>query len=225
MFARKPPPPVCPVPHLTLFFPILGLRPAATTPRLKPVAAMTPASTFPLAAAAVLPTNLSSFSRCPPRRLPRISCLAAPERGGGNASNASPAPRWHAAVSAALAAAVVAASMPAYADLNRFEAEQRGEFGIGSAAQFGSADLKKAVHVNENFRRANFTSADMRESDFSGSTFNGAYLEKAVAYKANFTGADLSDTLMDRMVKTELVFLGFSFVILLNHTNKISKCM
>ncbi|XP_051136904.1 thylakoid lumenal protein TL20.3, chloroplastic isoform X2 [Andrographis paniculata] len=79
----------------------------------------------------------------------------------------------------------------------------RGEFGIGSAAQFGSADLKKAVHVNENFRRANFTSADMRESDFSGSTFNGAYLEKAVAYKANFSGADLSDTLMDRMVLNE----------------------
>ncbi|CAN1333312.1 Thylakoid lumenal protein TL20.3, chloroplastic [Linum perenne] len=62
---------------------------------------------------------------------------------------------------------------------------------------------RKAVHVNENFRRANFTSADMRESDFSGSTFNGAYMEKAVAYKANFTGADLSDTLMDRMVLNE----------------------
>jgi hypothetical protein len=109
---------------------------------------MTPASTFPLAAA-VLPTNLSSFSRCPPRRLPRVSCLAAPERrGGGNASNASRAPQqqpgWRAAVSAVLAAAVVAASMPAYADLNKFEAEQRGEFGIGSAAQFGSADLKYA---------------------------------------------------------------------------------
>ncbi|XP_020243349.1 thylakoid lumenal protein TL20.3, chloroplastic [Asparagus officinalis] len=87
---------------------------------------------------------------------------------------------------------------------NGSEAQTQGvEFGIGSAAQFGSADLKKAVHVNENFRRANFTSADMRESDFSGSTFNGAYLEKAVAYKANFSGADLSDTLMDRMVLNE----------------------
>lgn len=32
--------------------------------------------------------------------------------------------------------------MPAVADLNKFEAETRGEFGIGSAAQFGSADLK-----------------------------------------------------------------------------------
>ncbi|XP_065857971.1 thylakoid lumenal protein TL20.3, chloroplastic [Euphorbia lathyris] len=112
---------------------------------------------------------------------------------------------WRKLVSTALAAAVVSFSfgVPALADLNKFEAEQRGEFGIGSAAQFGSADLRKAVHVNENFRRANFTSADMRESDFSGSTFNGAYMEKAVAYKANFTGADLSDTLMDRMVLNE----------------------
>ncbi|XP_021768416.1 thylakoid lumenal protein TL20.3, chloroplastic-like [Chenopodium quinoa] len=111
--------------------------------------------------------------------------------------------RLKAWISTALAAAAVVSlstSFPALADLNKFEAEMRGEFGIGSAAQYGSADLKKAVHVNENFRRANFTSADMRESDFSGSTFNGAYLEKAVAYKANFTGADFSDTLMDRMV-------------------------
>ncbi|TKY70853.1 Thylakoid lumenal protein [Spatholobus suberectus] len=113
--------------------------------------------------------------------------------------------KWGKVVSATLAAAVIAFSsdMSALADLNKFEAEMRGEFGIGSAAQFGSADLRKAVHVNENFRRANFTAADMRESDFSGSTFNGAYLEKAVAYKANFAGADLSDTLMDRMVLNE----------------------
>ncbi|CAH9086212.1 unnamed protein product [Cuscuta europaea] len=113
---------------------------------------------------------------------------------------------WRTVVSTALAAAVITMGpneMSAMADLNKFEAAQRGEFGIGSAAQFGSADLRKAVHVNENFRRANFTAADMRESDFSGSTFNGAYLEKAVAYKANFTGADLSDTLMDRMVLNE----------------------
>jgi hypothetical protein len=32
--------------------------------------------------------------------------------------------------------------MPALADLNKFEAATRGEFGIGSAAQFGSADLR-----------------------------------------------------------------------------------
>ncbi|KAA3469059.1 thylakoid lumenal protein chloroplastic [Gossypium australe] len=97
---------------------------------------------------------------------------------------------WKPLLSTALAAAIVVfgSDISAMAELNKFEAETRGEFGIGSAAQFGSADLKKAVHVNENFRRANFTSADMRESDFSGSTFNGAYLEKAVAYRANFTG-------------------------------------
>ncbi|XVF52674.1 hypothetical protein PTKIN_Ptkin05aG0037100 [Pterospermum kingtungense] len=112
---------------------------------------------------------------------------------------------WGAVVSTALAAAMVAfgSDMSSLAELNKYEAETRGEFGIGSAAQFGNADLRKAVHANENFRRANFTSADMRESDFSGSTFNGAYLEKAVAYKTNFTGADLSDTLMDRMVLNE----------------------
>ncbi|CAN0842069.1 Thylakoid lumenal protein TL20.3, chloroplastic [Linum grandiflorum] len=103
---------------------------------------------------------------------------------------------WKAMASAALAAAAVINGSfqvaPAVAELNKYEAATRGEFGIGSAAQFGSADLKKAVHVNENFRRANFTSADMRESDFSGSTFNGAYMEKAVAYKANFTGSERS---------------------------------
>ncbi|XP_022969876.1 thylakoid lumenal protein TL20.3, chloroplastic isoform X3 [Cucurbita maxima] len=114
--------------------------------------------------------------------------------------------RWQKLVSTALAAAAVisfSSGMPSIAELNKYEADTRGEFGIGSAAQFGSADLRKAVHVNENFRRANFTSADMRESDFSGCTFNGAYLEKAVAYKTNFSGADLSDTLMDRMVLNE----------------------
>ncbi|KAJ7531172.1 hypothetical protein O6H91_14G035000 [Diphasiastrum complanatum] len=110
---------------------------------------------------------------------------------------------WQRAVAAALSVAVLGAGMHARAELNKFEADIRGEFGIGSAAQYGSADLRKAVHANENLRRANFTSADMREADFSGSTFNGAYLEKAVAYKAKFRGADLSDTLMDRMVLNE----------------------
>lgn len=115
--------------------------------------------------------------------------------------------KWRKLVSTALAGVAVIVlnsnMSSSMAELNKYEADTRGEFGIGSAAQYGSADLRKAVHINENLRRANFTSADMRESDFSGSTFNGAYLEKAVAYKANFTGADLSDTLMDRMVLNE----------------------
>eukprot|EP00850_Spirogloea_muscicola_P023004 SM000323S12616 [mRNA] locus=s323:11535:20245:+ [translate_table: standard] len=102
-----------------------------------------------------------------------------------------------------LAASLLLTSPPAFADLNKFEANTRGEFGIGSAAQYGSADLRKTVHANENFRRANFTSADMREADFSGSNFVGGYLEKAVAFKTNFEGADFSDALMDRMVLNE----------------------
>ena len=36
-------------------------------------------------------------------------------------------------------------NLSALADLNKFEAETRGEFGIGSAAQFGSADLKSVI--------------------------------------------------------------------------------
>lgn len=126
------------------------------------------------------------------------------DRRDSNAEPSSTNPEWmKRCLTAAVAAAVISTGMNAEADLNKYEAETRGEFGIGSAAQFGSADLRKSVHSNENFRRANFTSADMRECDFSGSTFNGAYLEKAVAYKTNFTGADLSDTLMDRMVLNE----------------------
>ena len=44
-------------------------------------------------------------------------------------------------MAAALAMAVLG-STQAHADLNKFEADVRGEFGIGSAAQFGSADLR-----------------------------------------------------------------------------------
>lgn len=50
--------------------------------------------------------------------------------------------KWKAIVSTALAAAIIGFGGGAMADLNKFEADVRGEFGIGSAAQFGSADLK-----------------------------------------------------------------------------------
>lgn len=55
--------------------------------------------------------------------------------------------KWKALVSTALAAAVITFSydMPALSDLNKFEADIRGEFGIGSAAQFGSADLRCVI--------------------------------------------------------------------------------
>ncbi|XP_024360035.1 thylakoid lumenal protein TL20.3, chloroplastic [Physcomitrium patens] len=126
--------------------------------------------------------------------------------GAGDASSCASEKRGglRQAMAAALAAAaVLGTSTDSLADLNSLEANTRGEFGIGSAVQFGSADLKKTQHANENFRRGNFTSADMKEANFSNSTFNGAYLEKAVAYRTNFSGADLSDTLMDRMVLNE----------------------
>lgn len=58
--------------------------------------------------------------------------------------------KWRKLVSTSLAAAVIAfttANLPAMADLNKFEAETRGEFGIGSAAQFGSADLKSVFAI------------------------------------------------------------------------------
>lgn len=135
------------------------------------------------------------------------SCNPSPPSIAATSSNLLPASESRVlgrCVAAALAVAVLGSThQQAQADLNKFEADTRGEFGIGSAAQFGSADLRKTIHTNENFRRANFTSADMREADFSGSTFNGAYMEKAVAYKTNFKDADLSDTLMDRMVLNE----------------------
>ena len=51
---------------------------------------------------------------------------------------------WGKLVSANLAPVVVAfnSDMSTLADLNKFEAKTRGEFGIGSAAQCGSADLR-----------------------------------------------------------------------------------
>ncbi|KAI8534845.1 hypothetical protein RHMOL_Rhmol10G0128000 [Rhododendron molle] len=172
-------------------------------------------SSFSNNTTSVTSSRLLKYYYSPSKPL-QVFCQLKPESSSSSNCHQSPksgSSKWKTIISttalatAATAAAVLttfsAGNISALADLNKFEAELRGEFGIGSAAQFGSADLRKAVHVNENFRRANFTSADMRESDFSGSTFNGAYLEKAVAYKANFTGADLSDTLMDRMVLNE----------------------
>lgn len=44
-------------------------------------------------------------------------------------------------ISAAAVAAIFITS-PAGAELNKYEAATRGEFGIGSAAQYGSADLR-----------------------------------------------------------------------------------
>jgi hypothetical protein len=58
--------------------------------------------------------------------------------------HSSESKKWRKLVSTAMAAAIItfSSNMSALADLNKFEAATRGEFGIGSAAQFGSADLR-----------------------------------------------------------------------------------
>lgn len=91
----------------------------------------------------------------------------------------------------------------AVADLNVYEAEAGGEFGRGSAMQYGEADLQGRDFEKQDLRRSNFTSADIRKANFKGSNLQGAYLMKAVAFQTNFEDANLSDVLMDRAVMNE----------------------
>lgn len=109
---------------------------------------------------------------------------------------------------AALAATVsvlssIAFAPVALADLNVYEAAAGGEFGIGSAMQYGEADLQGRDFAAQDLRRSNFTAADIRKANFKGSNLQGAYLMKAVAFKTNFEDANLSDVLMDRAVMNE----------------------
>ncbi|KAL0036554.1 hypothetical protein WJX77_012659 [Trebouxia sp. C0004] len=92
------------------------------------------------------------------------------------------------------------ACQPASADLNRFEAAAGGEFGVGTAAQFGEAELRGKDFSGQDLRRSNFTSADARNASFKGAKLQGAYFIKAVTANANFEDADLSDVLFDRAV-------------------------
>ena len=70
----------------------------------------------------------------------------------------------------ALAATTIALTLmvasPALAELNRFEAAAGGEFGIGSAQQFGEADVAGQDFSGQDLRRANFTAADVRRCNF-----------------------------------------------------------
>jgi hypothetical protein len=122
----------------------------------------------------------------------------------------APTPRPAArAAAAALAALFVASSGPAYAGLNELEAEMGGEFGIGSAQQWGEASIDGKNFDGQDLRRSNFTSASANQSrppSFRGAKLNGAYLIKAVLPKANFEGADVSDALFDRAVIVEANF-------------------
>ncbi|KAL3159714.1 hypothetical protein ABBQ38_010120 [Trebouxia sp. C0009 RCD-2024] len=92
------------------------------------------------------------------------------------------------------------AFQPALADLNRFEAAAGGEFNVGTAAQYGEAELRGKDFSGQDLRRSNFTSADARNANFKGSKLQGAYFIKAVTANANFENADLSDVLFDRAV-------------------------
>lgn len=118
---------------------------------------------------------------------------------------------WRAAQAAGAGAALSAALLfapPAMAELNRFEFEAGGEFGSGTAAQYGEADLKGRDFSNQNLQRSNFTSADCRDCSFKGSKLAGAYFIKTVVARANFEGADLSDVLMDRAVLVDANLRG-----------------
>ena len=73
---------------------------------------------------------------------------------------------------------------------------QGGEFGRGSALQYGEADISGKDFHGQDLRRSNFTSADCRNADFRDAKLQGAFFMKAVAFRTNFEGADLSDVLM-----------------------------
>jgi uncharacterized protein YjbI with pentapeptide repeats len=67
-----------------------------------------------------------------------------------------------------LLAASLAVALPqsAFAELNKLEAAAGGEFGNGTALQFGEADIKGKDFSNQDLRRSNFTSADCRDCNF-----------------------------------------------------------
>ncbi|GAB4822014.1 hypothetical protein N2152v2_009060 [Parachlorella kessleri] len=87
--------------------------------------------------------------------------------------------------------------------LNKYEYAAGGEFGFGTAQQYGEADIKGRDFSNQKLQRANFTAADCRDCNFSGANLQAAYLIKTVVARADFEGADLSDTLADRAVFVE----------------------
>ena len=113
-----------------------------------------------------------------------------------------------AAVSAALAATLVvsgAGQQPptALAELNAREYDRGGEFNRGSAKQFGGVDMIKVDIVKEfgeDLRLSNFVQADIRNAKLRKANLRGAYMMKLVAPGVDFTGADMSDALMDRSV-------------------------
>mmetsp|Transcript_5615 Transcript_5615/g.14062 ORF Transcript_5615/g.14062 Transcript_5615/m.14062 type:complete len:274 (+) Transcript_5615:77-898(+) len=120
-----------------------------------------------------------------------------------------------AAVSAALAATLVVSGAglhqppTALAELNAREYDRGGEFNRGSAKQFGGVDMIKVDIVKEfgeDLRLSNFVQADIRNAKLRKANLRGAYMMKLVAPGVDFTGADMSDALMDRSI-----FVGANF--------------
>ncbi|GMH32351.1 hypothetical protein BSKO_00185 [Bryopsis sp. KO-2023] len=104
---------------------------------------------------------------------------------------------------ASLVGASLLVTTPALAELNKYEFDAGGEFGIGTAQQYGEADVKGRDFSNQDLTRSNFTAADCRNCNFKNAKLTGAYFIKAVTANANFENADLSDVLMDRAVLVE----------------------
>jgi hypothetical protein len=105
-----------------------------------------------------------------------------------------------AAAAAVTAVALALAPLPALAGLNEREAELGGEFGNGTAQQWGEADIDGKDFSGQDLRRSNFTSTSCKKCNFRGTKLQGAYLIKAVVPYADFEGADVSDALWDRSV-------------------------
>lgn len=101
---------------------------------------------------------------------------------------------------AAVLASTLLSASPGLAVLNKFEEAAGGEFGVGTALQYGSAEAIGEKFDGQDLRRSNFTSANLKQASFKGANLQAAYFIKAVAYQTNFEGADLSDVLMDRAV-------------------------
>jgi hypothetical protein len=96
----------------------------------------------------------------------------APAREARAAPAAAPADPWRAVRGAAgaalLAAALAVAPPPAAAELSTYEYNAGGEFGSGTAQQWGEADLIGHDFRGEDLRRSNFTSANCRKCRFDG---------------------------------------------------------
>jgi len=120
-----------------------------------------------------------------------------------NADSSSSFGQKAASAAVALLAGSFLAGEPAIADLNKYEYNAGGEFGNGTAMQYGGADESNGDFKNQDLRRSNFTAADVRRANFQNAKLNGCFFMKAVAFQTDFTGADLSDTLMDRAVLNE----------------------